>query len=146
MNQFEFQLIEGAISDTVVSTLLERIGENPETGAGNFFIGQVRADKREDGRVKAINFTVYKEMAIAKAEQIIEEIKTQFPITQMHIYHSLGTIKVGEICLLVAVASAHRKESIQACNLIIERVKKEVPIWGKEMLEGEKEIWKENRF
>ena len=61
-----------------------------------------------------------------------------------HIYHSLGRVETGEICLFVFTSSRHRKDAIDACTYIVERIKREVPIWGKEIFEDESYVWKEN--
>ena len=62
----------------------------------------------------------------------------------MHIYHSLGEIKVGEICLFVFTSSKHRKADMQACDELVERIKAELPIWGKEILDSSATQWKVN--
>ena len=63
----------------------------------------------------------------------------------MHIYHSLGRVNAGEISLFVFTSSAHRRAAIDACNEIVERIKKEVPVWGKEIFDDETSQWKVNR-
>jgi molybdopterin synthase catalytic subunit len=63
----------------------------------------------------------------------------------MHIYHSLGLVKAGEICLFVFTSSKHRKAAIEACNELVERIKAELPIWGKEIFEDNSSQWKENK-
>lgn len=62
----------------------------------------------------------------------------------MHVYHSLGKVNAGEICLFVFTSSKHRKPAIDACAELVERIKQELPIWGKEILENENSQWKEN--
>ena len=62
----------------------------------------------------------------------------------MHIYHSLGKVNVGGISLFVFTSSKHRKPAIEACSELVERIKKELPVWGKEMFEDESYIWKQN--
>jgi molybdopterin synthase catalytic subunit len=62
----------------------------------------------------------------------------------MHIYHSLGKVNAGEICLFVFTSSAHRKAAIDACEEVVERIKKELPIWGRELFEDDTYQWKEN--
>jgi len=57
----------------------------------------------------------------------------------------LGLVKTGEICLFVFASAVHRKEAIDACEEVVERIKKELPIWGKELLTNEDHQWKENR-
>jgi cell division protease FtsH len=84
------------------------------------------------------------DMALEKAFEIREEIFAKYPLTCMHIYHSLGEIKVGEICLFVFTSSKHRKAAMQACDELVERVKAELPIWGKEILDAGAPVWKVN--
>ena len=55
----------------------------------------------------------------------------------MHVYHSLGVVKAGEISLFVFTSSAHRRAAIDACNEVVERIKNELPVWGKEIFEDE---------
>lgn len=108
-------------------------------------MGQVRADEKEGGQVRAIAYTAYEEMALEKAFEIREAVFAKYPLTCMHIYHSLGEVKTGEICLFVFTSSKHRKAAIDACEELVERIKKELPIWGKELVDNEKEVWKENQ-
>ena len=63
----------------------------------------------------------------------------------MHIYHSLGKVAAGEICLFVFTSSAHRKAAIEACNETVERIKAELPVWGKELFADETYQLKENK-
>ena len=62
----------------------------------------------------------------------------------MHVYHSLGIVAAGQICLFVFTSSAHRKAAIAACEEVVERIKAELPIWGKELFEDHTHQWKEN--
>jgi molybdopterin synthase catalytic subunit len=75
---------------------------------------------------------------------IREEAFAKYQLTCMHIYHSLGRVEAGEICLFVFTSSRHRRDAIDACNEVVERIKKEVPVWGKELFDGEDYEWKVN--
>jgi molybdopterin synthase catalytic subunit len=77
--------------------------------------------------------------------RIREEIFQKYPLSCMHIYHSLGRVLSGEICLFVFTSSVHRKPAIEACSELVERLKAELPIWGKEIFEGHTHQWKENK-
>ena len=68
----------------------------------------------------------------------------KYDLTCMHVYHSLGNVKAGEISLFVFTSSPHRKAAIDACNEIVEKIKKELPVWGKELFEDASYQWKEN--
>ena len=76
---------------------------------------------------------------------IREAMFAKYSLTCMHVYHSLGKIAAGEICLFVFTSSAHRKAAIDACQETVERLKAELPIWGKELFEDETYQWKENK-
>jgi molybdopterin synthase catalytic subunit len=62
----------------------------------------------------------------------------------MHVHHSLGLVPTGQICLFVFTSSKRRKAAIAACEELVERIKAELPIWGKEIFDGEGHQWKQN--
>ena len=136
--------VPGAISPDKIAKSIANHSTKTDIGGHSIFLGQVRADQKEEGKVIAIEYTAYEEMALEKAFEIREAIFAKYPLSCMHIYHSLGEVKAGEICLFVFTSSKHRKAAIDACEELVERIKKEVPVWGKEILENEATIWKEN--
>jgi molybdopterin synthase catalytic subunit len=81
-------------------------------------------------------------MALEKMHEIREEIFSKYDLICMHVHHSLGKVAAGEISLFVFTSSAHRKAAIAACEEVVERIKKELPVWGKELLEDETYTWK----
>jgi molybdopterin synthase catalytic subunit len=113
-------------------------------GAHEIFLGQVRADLIEGQKVVAIEYTAYEEMAEEKIHEIREAAFSTFELTCLHIYHSLGTIQAGELCFFVFTSSPHRQAAREACQYIVERIKSEAPIFGKEILEDESAVWKVN--
>ncbi|MCZ2298154.1 MAG: molybdenum cofactor biosynthesis protein MoaE [Chitinophagales bacterium] len=113
-------------------------------GAHSIFLGQVRNDIINQQEVKAIEYSAYNEMAEEKFHEIREDAFKKYDLICMHIYHSMGVVNAGEISLFVFVSSAHRKEAIKACEEIVERIKKEVPVWGKEVFVNENHQWKIN--
>lgn len=134
----------GAISASFIADSIQKHQSNTAIGGHSIFLGQVRADQIENEQVIAINYTAYEEMAIEKMHQIREEIFSKYPIICMHVHHSLGLVAAGQVCLFVFTSSAHRKAAIQACDELVERIKAELPIWGKEILTNESHQWKEN--
>ena len=83
----------------------------------------------------AIVYTAYEEMANEKMQLIREAIFEKYQLTCMHVHHSLGKIAAGEICLFVFTSAPHIKAAIAACEETVERLKAELPVWGKEMME-----------
>ena len=136
--------IQGAIPAEKVATSIQSHGVKTNIGAHSIFLGQVRKDDFGDAHVMSIEYTAYEEMALEKCHEIREEIFAKYPLTCMHIYHSLGEVKVGELCLFVFTSSKHRKAAMQACEELVERIKQELPIWGKEKLSNDLYNWKEN--
>jgi molybdopterin synthase catalytic subunit len=98
----------------------------------------------DDKQVQAIEYTSHVEMALETMAAIREDIFAKYALTCMHVHHSLGVIKAGEICLFVFTSSKHRKDAIDACTACVERIKAELPVWGKEIFEGEGYQWKIN--
>lgn len=137
--------IEGPISAIFIADSIQHHSNKTNIGAHSIFLGQVRADKMNDQIVCAIHYTTYEEMALEKMHEIREEIFQKYALTCMHVYHSLGSVAAGEICLFVFTSSAHRKEAIDACNEMVERIKAELPVWGKEIFEDETYQWKTNQ-
>lgn len=138
--------IEGAVSPQFIADSISKHSSKTEIGAHDIFLGQVRSDIINGKMVRAIEYSAYEEMANEKFHEIREAAFSKFNLTCMHIYHSIGKIKVGEICLFVFVSSEHRKEAFDACRWIVEEIKKNVPVFGKEFFEDDTHVWKENKF
>lgn len=136
---------DGPIDPGFIGDSIAKHSSKTEVGSHSIFLGQVRADQHNDRLVAGIEYSAYTEMAEEKIQQIREDIFAQYQLTCIHIHHSLGRVEAGEICLFVFSSSPHRSDCIAATNLIVERIKKEVPIFGKEFFEDETHIWKVNR-
>jgi molybdopterin synthase catalytic subunit len=136
---------QGAIPASFVGESIEKHSSKKDIGAHSIFLGQVRADEINGKTVAAIDYTTYEEMALEKMDEIREAIFSKYELTCLHVHHSLGKVKAGEISLFVFASSAHRKAAIEACSEIVEKIKKELPVWGKEIFESEGYQWKENK-
>ncbi len=136
---------QGSIPPSFVAESIAKHKTQTSIGGHSIFLGQVRADEKDDKKVSAIEYTSYEQMALEQMHKIREDIFEKYPLTCMHVYHSLGTVAIGEICLFVFTSSAHRKAAIDACEETVEKIKNELPIWGKEYFEDETYQWKENK-
>ena len=137
--------MEGAIPSAFIADSIQKHSSKTDIGGHSIFLGQVRADSIDGEKVKAIEYTTYGEMALEKMHEIREAIFAKYPLSCMHVYHSLGKVAAGEICLFVFTSSAHRKPAIDACSETVERIKAELPVWGKEWFEEEGYQWKGNK-
>jgi molybdopterin synthase catalytic subunit len=135
---------EGAISSQFIADSIAKHQSKTGIGAHNIFLGQVRADEVDGKIVSAIEYTAYEEMANQKFYEIREAAFEKFDLNCMHIYHSIGKVNTGEICLFVFVSSPRRKEVFPAIEFIVEEIKENVPVFGKEIFEDESHQWKVN--
>ncbi len=136
--------VEGAISASFIAECIGNHSSRTSIGAHHIFLGQVRDDLIDGKKVCAIDYSCYKEMALEKCSEIREAIFEKYELTCMHIYHSLGKVAAGGISLFVFTSSKHRRPAMEACVELVERIKKELPVWGKELFEDESYTWKQN--
>ena len=137
--------MQGPVEPGFIAESIAKHATNTAIGGHSIFLGQVRADEVNGKKVAAIEYTSHTEMALEKMHEIRQDIFAKYPLTCMHVHHSLGAVKAGEICLFVFTSSAHRKAAIDACEECVERIKAELPVWGKEIFEGEGYQWKVNQ-
>lgn len=134
----------GAIPTEFIAESIAKHQTKTDIGAHNIFLGQVRADEEGGKTVTAIEYTAYEEMANKAFHKIREATFKKYDVTCMHIYHSLGQVKVGEICLFVFVSSPRRKVVFEALEYVVEAIKADVPIFGKEIFKDLSHQWKVN--
>lgn len=136
--------VEGPIAAGFIAEQIAKHASKKEIGAHSIFLGQVRADTINGSVVAAIEYTTYTDMALEKMHHLREAIFQTYPLTCLHVYHSLGRVNAGEISLFVFTSSPHRRAAIDACNELVESIKNELPVWGKEMFEDASYQWKVN--
>ena len=137
--------IQGEITAAFIANAISKHQTKTEIGAHNIFLGQIRKDEVAGKTVSAIEFSCYEEMAEKKLHDIREDAFQKFDLTCMHIYHSLGIVNLGEICFFVFVSAAHRPQVYEATEYIVNKVKEDVPIFGKELFETVAYQWKKNK-
>ncbi|MGB5508616.1 molybdenum cofactor biosynthesis protein MoaE [Robiginitalea sp.] len=137
--------VQGAITPEFIADSIAKHQRKTHIGAHDIFLGQVRADTIDGRTVEAIEYTAYEAMALEKIVEIREAAFAEFDLSCMHIYHSLGRVGAGEICLFVFVSSPHRKEVFTALHQVVERIKKELPVFGKECFGDDSYSWKINQ-
>jgi molybdopterin synthase catalytic subunit len=136
--------VKGAISPAMIGDSIAKHHTKTDIGGHSIFLGQVRADVINGKPVQAIEYTAHEAMALESMHSIREAIFEKYTLTCMHVYHSLGIVETGAICLFVFASSPHRQACMEACNEIVESIKKQLPIWGKEIFEDDSYQWKEN--
>ena len=108
-------------------------------GAVIAFSGLVRGTN-QGRQVLRLDYEGYEPMIVRVFEQIDREIAAAWPGTTCAIHHRLGTLAIGDVSIVIAIASAHRAAAYSASRYAIERVKQIAPIWKHEYFEGG-DVW-----
>lgn len=119
--------------------MVERLVDDPATGALVTFVGRVRDNARGQS-VDALEYEAYPEAAARMMCQIGGEIEERWGIDKVAIVHRTGRLAVGEASVVIAVAAAHRGAAFAACAYAIDRLKEIVPVWKKEHY-GDGAVW-----
>ena len=123
-----FQITEAPIaSDDLYDHVLD-----DGCGAVATFCGVVR-DNSGSKRTDYLEYEAYPEMAEKKMAELGREAMSRWDIADVAIIHRTGYLEIGEISVLIAVASPHRGAAFEACHWVIDRLKETVPIWKKEV-------------
>jgi molybdopterin synthase catalytic subunit len=104
---------------------------DPRVGAVCSFIGTVR-DRSDGVAVSTMELEHYPGMTEKSIEAMIEEARKRFDIHGARVVHRVGLLRPGEQIVLVAVTSAHRGQSFQACEFLMDYLKTQAPFWKKE--------------
>jgi len=116
-----------------VQLILDQVNQ-PSDGAVVVFEGVVR-DHTRHRRTLYLDYEAYEAMALSQMEGLIEAALKQFPVRDAAIVHRLGRLQVGEVSVMIVVASEHRAAAFDACRWLIDTLKRTVPIWKKEYFE-----------
>jgi molybdopterin synthase catalytic subunit len=103
----------------------------PESGGIDVFIGTTRNHSAGRG-VLSLSYEAYEPMAMKIMTLLEQEAMARWPLHRVAIVHRLGTVDLTEASVVIAVSAAHRDEAFEACRFLIDRLKKDVPIWKKE--------------
>jgi molybdopterin synthase catalytic subunit len=111
-------------------------------GATVLFTGSVR-DHNEKERVSGIYYEAYLEMAKNVLVEIENEVLRKWHVRKFIAIHRIGSLKVNDISVAVAVATEHRQDAFEACKYTIDNIKTRIPIWKKELSESGNATWKD---
>ncbi len=122
-----------------LQSLVERVRSDTD-GAIVLFCGVVR--NHDAGRaVVGLTYESYEGMAAEKLKEICEEVASQFEVGDIAVTHRVGELGIGEASVGIAVAAPHRDAAYKASREVIERLKREVPIWKREHFADGEDVW-----
>jgi molybdopterin synthase catalytic subunit len=101
-------------------------------GAVVTFLGTVR-DEHDGHQVVRLEYEAYVEMATRVLAEVGAAIEAAMPGVRLAVLHRVGALEVGDVAVAIAASAPHRAEAFAACREAIERLKREVPVWKKEI-------------
>ncbi len=116
----------------------EKIADDA-AGGSVVFIGTVRNQTRGK-KVVRLDFEGYIPMAEKEMLKIAEMVVQRWQALHVVMHHRVGTLEIGEVPVIIGVATPHRKAAFEACEYAIDTLKETVPIWKKEIFE-DGEVW-----
>ena len=118
--------------DFDLSTEVARLREQDKrVGAICTFVGTVR-DRNDGQSISTMELEHYPGMTEKSIEAMIDEAFKRFDIYAARVIHRVGLLQPLDQIVLVAVTSAHRGESFQACEFLMDYLKTQAPFWKKE--------------
>lgn len=112
--------------------------QSDRAGAVDVFIGTVRNHNKQKEVVRLI-FETYDTMAVKKMQELADQACEKWEIEKIVMVHRKGVLEIGDVAVVIAVATAHRKASFEACQWLIDTLKQVVPIWKREVYENGEE-------
>ena len=120
------------ITDQPISPeiIIKRV-KTDNSGCVVTYVGLIRDNSR--GRpVLSVEYEDTDKTAENRLRQIADEAKQKWQLNKVAICHRIGKLEVGDINLVVAIASAHRQEGFAACQYVIDQFKEKLPTRKKE--------------
>lgn len=128
MSRVRIEIVEGPVRPAALGERCGGADDRDGVGSRIRFEGIVRR-LEEGGHLAAIDYEAYEPMAIRMLEAIANDEAQREGVRSITILHSRGRVGVGEVSFACEVRSAHRAEGIAALGSLIDRMKRDVPIW-----------------
>jgi molybdopterin synthase catalytic subunit/molybdopterin converting factor small subunit len=129
-----FRLVEEPLS---LDAAVEEV-RGDGAGAIATFTGTVR--NRSRGRdVLHLEYEAYEGMAEEVMDDLATKLTERHGLSGVSIHHRIGRVEIGEASVVIAVSAPHRAEALAACKEAIDELKVSVPLWKKEVYEGDEE-------
>jgi len=115
--------------------------DDPAAGATSSFIGTVRDhDPDAGGAVTALEYSAHPDAAATLHDIALRAIGTRRAIVAVS--HRVGRLEVGDVAVVIAVATPHRAEAFEICRQVIEEIKRDLPVWKRQVEADGTTAWK----
>jgi molybdopterin synthase catalytic subunit len=100
---------------------------DPAAGGIALFAGTVR--RSDHGRqVSRLSYTAHP-TAASELRRVAEKVAADFPVCGLAAVHRVGELAIGDLAVVLAVSCPHRAEALACCRVLIDEIKRSVPIW-----------------
>lgn len=132
----ETTLAELVAEPIPVKRVRDFVTGDPKLGGIVTFEGVTRRElDPQHGAIVQLCYEAYEDMARRQLERLALEAKRRWSAGRVAIIHRTGSVPPGETSVMISVACAHRAEAFDACRWLIDTLKKDVPIWKKDVFE-----------
>ena len=138
---FQARIIDSKLRKLTIKDAEKFIGSS-DFGASIFFSGTVR-NENNNKSVIGITYDTHDALVIKSFDEIYNEVNEKLKINDKAVFidHAKGYLNLGEISIIIAVATKHREEAYKLSRYIIEEIKKRSPIWKKEHYQNSESNW-----
>jgi molybdopterin synthase catalytic subunit len=136
-------LIQTADFDLSHEVATLRAGDG-SVGAVCVFVGTVR-ERNDGGDIRTMELEHYPGMTEQSIEAMIDAAHQRFDIRAARVIHRIGLLQPQDQIVMVAVTSAHRGQSFEACEFLMDYLKTRAPFWKKETAADGQQRWVDAR-
>jgi len=112
------------------AALLQERKMSTGMGAAVYFLGVVRGEE-DCQAITALKYEAFQKMAEHQFNLLFDGMAKRWPIESLRLVHRIGVVKVNEPSLWIEVIAPHRGDAFDACQWLIDEMKRVVPIWKK---------------
>jgi len=135
------ELVDGPID---MARVREFVIGDPALGGVVFFEGVTRGESDSaHGRLRCLHYEAHPTMAKRQLQMLADQTMERFGAGRVAMIHRIGSVPPAETSVVIAVACGHRAEAFDACRWIMDALKRDVPIWKKDVFEDGFERWVE---
>ena len=116
---------------------------DPGCGAITSFVGTTR-DNFNGKKVTKLSYEGYVPMAEKELRKLCDDATEKYSVHKIAAVHILGDCPVKEASVILTCSSPHRRDALHCIEYLIDELKARVPIWKREVYEGDDSVWKEN--
>lgn len=135
------ELVDSPIDAESLRRFVMSRGDEPFGGVC-IFEGCTRAETDpQRGRLLRLEYEAYDTMAIGQMRSLADQAHRRWPIVALAMVHRTGAVEIGQPSVVIAVSCAHRVEAFESCRWLIDALKRDVPIWKREVWESGESSW-----